>query len=241
MKELNRYRNTSHYYDLDDRPIVKDDIPFYLEYARRMNGEILELACGTGRVTIPLAQAGYSVTGIDLSADMLDRLEEKLEREHKDVQERITVLQADMSNFSCDRSFPLIMIPFRAFQLLTDKEQQRDCLKNVREHLTDDGLFIVHVFMPYQTLDESWVQPEKEDWVKLDPASGCEIRRTNIKRSIDLQNQITYPALIYDVKTPDGQVSTYEEQLVMAYFYDHQLRELLMSEGFNIVNEYGLF
>lgn len=96
---LNNYRDTSHLYELDDRDIVKDDIPFYLEHAQLANGEILEIACGTGRVTIPLAQAGCRVTGIDLSSYMLNRLHNKLEREPAAVSERVNLLEADMTNF----------------------------------------------------------------------------------------------------------------------------------------------
>ena len=78
-KEVNLFRVTASLYDLDQRNITKDDIPFYLEYASKLHGSILELACGTGRVTIPLANEGYNIWGIDLSKEMLDQLKVKME------------------------------------------------------------------------------------------------------------------------------------------------------------------
>jgi SAM-dependent methyltransferase len=237
----NTYRSTSHLYDLDDRPIVKDDIPFYLDYANRIGGDILEIACGTGRVTIPLARAGFNVTGLDLSSDMLERFREKLLNEEKKVKDRVTQLEADMTSFEMNKRFPFIMIPFRAFQLLTGDGQREACLRNVHRHLTDDGLFIVTAFKPYGLLDESWVQPEKEDWIREDSMTGITVRRTNSKRRIDLINQITYPELIYYVKDREGNISIYVEKLAMKYFYEEQLRELLQSAGFNIVDAFGYY
>ncbi|MDF2964602.1 MAG: Methyltransferase type 12, partial [Paenibacillus sp.] len=118
MEPINRYRSTAHLYDLDDRGIVKDDIPFYIERAKDIQGEILEIACGTGRVTIPLARAGHKVAGLDLSRNMLQVLENKLICESEDVRRNIELIEGDMTEFEFNRQFPFIITPFRAFQLL---------------------------------------------------------------------------------------------------------------------------
>lgn len=148
---------------------MQDDLPFYLERARLAGGDILELACGTGRVGIPLARAGFRVTGVDLSSDMLARFREKLQREDEATASRVELREADMADFDLGRTFPLVIIPFRSFQLLTEEDQAIRCLRNVRRHLRKDGTFIVNVFKPYGKLDESWVQPEMEDWVVTMP------------------------------------------------------------------------
>jgi SAM-dependent methyltransferase len=237
----NTYLNTSQLYDLDDRPIVKDDIPFYLDYAGLIGGEILEIACGTGRVTLPLARAGFRVTGLDLSKDMLERFREKLIYETVSVRERIQFVEADMAAFELNKRFPFIIIPFRAFQLLTTSNHRSACLEKVQQHLTDGGLFVITAYKPYGLLDENWVQPEKEDWTKTDPNTGITVRRTNIKRRIDIENQITYPELIYYVKDQEGNTTTHAEKLSMAYFYEEQLRELLKNAGFQIVDTFGYY
>src|SRR5438270_2071389 len=73
-----------------------DDIPFYQEQAAAQGGKILEPACGSGRVLVPLARAGNRVTGIDVSPHMLALTREKLGRESPEVEGRVRLVQADM-------------------------------------------------------------------------------------------------------------------------------------------------
>lgn len=245
-KIKNLYRSAASLYDLENEK-VNDDIPFYLDRAKQLAGEVLELACGTGRVTIPLAEAGYNVWGIDLSKEMLQQLKLKLKKLSKDVRQRIYIAHADMCDFQLDRSFSLIIIPFRSFQALTTEEQQRACLSNIQRHLAANGQFIVNVFRPYNKhkgthfIDASWVQSEKLDWETIDPKTGYKVRRTHIRRKIDLEKQIIYPDLIYYVTKPDGREDRIVEPLAMRYFYEDQLRELLESSGFVIVEEMGYY
>jgi SAM-dependent methyltransferase len=239
--EANQYINTAHLYDLDPRNIVNDDIPFYISRANQINGEILEIACGTGRVTLPLARAGYKITGIDLSEQMIDQFKRKLLQEDSATRQRVEVSKADMVDFNLGKKFPLIIIPFRAFQLLTETEQQTAFLERVYEHLTDDGVFIINTFKPYGKLDDSWVQPEKEDWVVEVAHSQAKVRRTHIRREIDVTNQITYPELIYYVQESNGNVTRYVEKIAMKYYYEDQLRELLLSQRFIIKEQLGYY
>jgi SAM-dependent methyltransferase len=134
----NLYQKAAFLYDFDNRDIVKVDIPFYLEYAAKYPGDILELACGTGRVSIILAQNGYKVWGIDLSDSMLEQCRIKLSRQPKAVQDNVWIGKYDMSSFRLNRKFSLIIVPFRGFQSLTTDEAQRSCLKCVYEHLSDE-------------------------------------------------------------------------------------------------------
>jgi ubiquinone/menaquinone biosynthesis C-methylase UbiE len=239
--DKNKYQQTSHLYDLDERGIVKDDIPFYIEYAKQTGGPILEVACGTGRVTLPLARAGYSITGFDLSTNMLSQLRSKLQAEQEVTKGRVEIFQADMTNFHFGKRFPLILIPFRAFQLLIDNKQQVDCLVRIKDHLTEDGIFIMNVFKPYSILDESWVRPEVEDWSILDPKTGLKVRRTHIRRKIDITKQVTYPELKYYVEDDEGKENCFVEKLAMKYYYEEQLRNLLIRNGFIINDQFGYY
>ena len=101
----NLFQKAAFLYDYDDRDIVKDDIPFYLEYAAKYPGDILELACGTGRVALVLAQNGHQVYGIDLSGSMLEQFRSKLAGQPKAVQDRIWLGQYDMANFQLNKEF----------------------------------------------------------------------------------------------------------------------------------------
>jgi len=228
-------------YDLDARGIVQDDIPFYLDYARQYGRDILEVACGTGRVTLPLARAGYHVTGFDLSEDMIGVLQDKLAQESPQTREKLNVFVADMTEYKTDKKYSLIIIPFRAFQLLTEDHQQKQFLEYVHAQLADDGIFIINTYRPYGKLDETWVQDETEDWIVHDPITNHKVRRTHIRRRIDVGKQVNYPELNYYVEHADGRIVKHVEKLAMKYYYEDQLRGLLQSHGFAIEAEFGYY
>jgi len=148
MKNL--FRNSAWLYDVDNRDNLHDDIPFYLEYAKQQQGEILELGCGTGRVALALAADGFHVTGLDLSQQMLDVFHEKL-TVNPELADKITLVHGNMADFAFDRKFAMVIAPFRAFQALTDDSDIDSSLACIRKHLTDNGIFIVFEVPRYQT------------------------------------------------------------------------------------------
>jgi len=232
-------RQTAAYYDAGYQGAK--DVPFFLEYAKRCGGPILELACGTGRVAIELAKEGLETWGIDLSREMLGVLNRKRESLPQEIDNNLHILLGDMSSFDLPRRFELIIIPFRGFQALAKSEEQRSCLECVRKHLTPGGLFIVDVFHPWPNMDESWVFPETACGEFDDPETGAHIRRTHRGRKIEVENQIIYPDLILYVRHPDGTDERIVDPLCMSYFFEDQMRELLQSAGLAIVEEYADF
>src|SRR5438445_7262271 len=94
-----------------------EDVDFYLNLARATGGPILELGVGTGRVALPLAKAGYSVTGIDTSEAMLAIAREKL-KSSRLKPGQLSFIHADMTHFSLDGRFPLIIVAANTFQHL---------------------------------------------------------------------------------------------------------------------------
>jgi len=220
--------------------MLKDDIDFYIDYANKLNGKVLELGCGTGRITIPIAKAGLQIWGLDVSEPMLDVLQEKAKCESEITNRNLNISIGDMRNYEFDEKFKLIFIPFRTFQNLIKEEEQKDCLKCCHEHLTDDGLFIVNVFKLLEGhLDESWVRPEQTDYETIE--NDIKIKRTHIRKRVDLENQVIYPTLIYYVTDKDGKTEKYYEHLAMKYYYVDQLKELLQNNGFEVINEFGYY
>lgn len=120
------------------------DVPFFTSEAKKVDGETLELMAGTGRLTIPLLEAGIQVTAVDFSADMLDILRSKLAQQGLIAE----VHQMDIRSMQLNRRFPQIIIPFQAFPELTDEADQRQALERIRAHLADDGLFICTLHNP---------------------------------------------------------------------------------------------
>lgn len=108
-------------------------------------GRALELAVGTGRIALPLAERGVEVTGIDISEEMIERLRSK------PGGAAIEVVLGDFADVDVEGSFPLIYLPFNTLYALLEQGRQVDCFRNVAEHLTPGGRFVLDCFVPDMT------------------------------------------------------------------------------------------
>jgi len=123
---------------------VDFDLAFFLEEAGKASGEVLELMAGTGRLSIPLAEAGARLTCVDQSAGMLAVLREKLEKRGLSAR----VHQMDVCDLDLHQRFELILLPFNSFAELLSRTDQERALRRIREHLTDDGRFVCTLHNP---------------------------------------------------------------------------------------------
>jgi SAM-dependent methyltransferase len=156
------YVDFAEYYDEDHA--ITFDVNFFLEYARGCQPPILELACGTGRLLIPLAEAGLEVYGFDLSENMLARCRQKVAQRH--LENRVRLSLGDMASFELPRrDFGLAFAGLRSFMHLLTRRAQRACLERVYRHLRPGGTFIVDVIAP---------DPER---LKLVPVGEFVVRR----------------------------------------------------------------
>jgi len=145
MADNDTYRgDAAQFYDQQVSVFDRDDAAFYRDRAKSVDGPVLELACGTGRVYLELLRAGIDVDGIDLSEDVLEVLREKADDEGLDP----SVWQADMADFAVDREYDLIYCPFNAIQELTDVADQLATVDSVYDALAPGGQFIFDVFVP---------------------------------------------------------------------------------------------
>src|SRR5207245_1807815 len=122
----------------DESPVVKgrvQDVAFYRDAAREFGDPVLELGCGTGRITMALAEAGKRITGLDLSERMLERAVKKRGALRVEARERIHLVQGDMARFDLGEKFRLVIIPFRPLPQLLAVQQHLDWLDCVRRHL----------------------------------------------------------------------------------------------------------
>src|SRR5579863_3269467 len=122
---IDSYCVTAKYYDgayAKKQDLV--DLPFYLELAEQYGGPILEIACGTGRVLLPIARKRIEIHGVDNSRPMLNTLENGLAREDREVREKVTLHEGDMRDFRLGAEFPLVIIPFRPMQHMHTVEDQ---------------------------------------------------------------------------------------------------------------------
>ena len=140
--------HVAQFYDHVYGPKERKDVDFYVDLAKETTGSVLELGCGTGRVLLPTARAGFDVTGIDLSEDMLEVLQTKLVDEPEDVQQRVRIVRADIRDFALGARFELVTVPFRPFQHLISIDDQLACLSCAHRHLEPGGRLALDVFDP---------------------------------------------------------------------------------------------
>lgn len=108
-------------------------------------GRVLELASGTGRVTLPLAARGIAVEGIEGSAAMVERMRAK------PGGEAIAVVVGDMADVEVQGPFSLVYLIFNTLFNLPTAERQADCFRNVARVLEPDGAFVLECFVPDPT------------------------------------------------------------------------------------------
>jgi SAM-dependent methyltransferase len=132
-------------YDMGRSADATGDVPFYLELARQAGERgqaVLELGCGTGRVTIPIALAGVEVVGLDDAPAMLDVARRKAAAAGATVR----WVTADMRSFDLWQRFGLVIIPFRSFLHMLTEDDQAACLERVFAHLLPGGRFALNFF-----------------------------------------------------------------------------------------------
>ncbi len=122
-------------------PEVLDPTVDRLE-ALAAGGRALELAIGTGRVAVPLAERGVPVAGIELSAPMVARLREKAD------EATIPVVMGDMTTTRVEGTFRLAYLVFNTISNLLTQEQQVECFRNAARHLEPGGRFVIELWVP---------------------------------------------------------------------------------------------
>ncbi|MBI5564774.1 MAG: class I SAM-dependent methyltransferase [Chloroflexi bacterium] len=154
------------------------EIDFYrslIEPIAATHGAVLEVACGTGRVTLQLARPGVRITGVDLSAPMLD-----IARRKSAGFPNVRFIEDDMRTFDLGETFQLIILPGHSFQFMLTPEDQLACLANLKRHLAPGGTLVIH--LDHQSVD--WLGGlltgqggvfEADD-ERLHPASGRRYR-----------------------------------------------------------------
>ena len=145
---LIRYDDVADLYDL--HVTVDRDVPFFVTEAQRASGKVLELMAGTGRVSIPLIEAGVELTCVDVSEGMLERLRGKL----RDRGLSAVVHRADIREFNMRERFALALIPLHSFSEIVEPDDARRALRSVVRHLIEGGRLILPLHNPPVRLRE---------------------------------------------------------------------------------------
>lgn len=238
---IDSYSVTAKYYDsayAAKQDLV--DLPFYLELAERIGGPILEVACGTGRVLLPIARKGIEIHGVDNSRPMLEILKNHLTSEAHEVREKVTLHEGDMRDFRLGKQFPLIIIPFRPMQHMHTVEDQVNALTTAALHLSEDGILAFDVFYPKFDAITSKLGEEVMEF-EWSSGHGKVVRRYFRKESVDKINQIFYFTFIYRTLRAGKLILQETEAFQLSYFTYPHLRALFLLAGLEPVAEYGSF
>lgn len=216
-------RLSSEVYDLD-KPIGQSfgDVEFYLKRLANCKGPILEPATGTGRMIIPLLEAGLSVDGFDSSPDMLKICKANCQKREL----KADLFEANMESFYSNQRYEAIIVPTGTFLLLHKREKSIQTLQNFRDHLRDGGRLIVDLTL--QT-DFHIGKISTRTW---ECENGDVITHENKLVEVDVINQFTISHGRYE-KWRDGElIQTELERFPLRWYGVEEFRNILESLGF---------
>jgi SAM-dependent methyltransferase len=225
------------YYDLEFAGFL-DDLPLYEGYAAGAGGPLLELACGTGRLLLPLARAGHLVTGVDVSPAMLARARARLAE--AGLADRVTLVEDDMRSLARlgPARFRLAFCAINSFLHLPDQAAQLDALRAARLHLDPGGRLILDLFHPHPDVLANYDGRLVHEETLVDPATGDRIDKF-VSRTLDAATQTIHTTFVYDRLDAGGRLHRRVAPFRMRYIHRYELELLLERAGFALVELLG--
>lgn len=223
-------------YDVNEAP-TDYGVAFYCALAQEAGGSVLELACGTGRVTIPVATLGYPTTGLDIVPGMLARAKSKA------AGLPIRWVEGDARTFDLHEHFRFIFLTGNAFQAFVTNTDQAAVLQRVYAHLHHEGMFAFETrnprFPTMTTREGSFPLLETRNEVRASfiNVDGHEVHESTTQ-VYDHVTQILHLAgekRWYDGKEEHTNVT----RIALRYTFPQELVALLHYNGFRIERQYG--
>lgn len=220
-------------YELDS-PGLPGDVEFYMRLAREASAAghaVLELACGTGRVAIPIAKEGIDMVGLDRSAAMLD-----VARSRAEGIDNLRLMEGDMAGFDLGMKFGLAFIPYRSFLHLMTVDEQKGCLESARRHLVDGGRLALNFFNPdfaFILATDGMQRRERE--VQPGTVRWASMRYDKAHQTVD--------KVLTDDRLGEGGVvvSRIHRKIRYRYVFRYEMEHLLALTGFEVESLYGGF
>lgn len=225
----------NHYFDFlagwYDRLLDNEglDIEYYSKAIGSKSRKVLELACGTGRLIIPLIKSGHAVDGIDISPDMLRICREKLKRENLDA----NLYEQDIVSFNIDRTYDDIFIAGGSFCMISDIDEALQCLTGIIDHLNPGGRLIMDLFNP---LESHKNDDEKIPKVIRTAAEGNKKVVCYALTDMDVYEQILKGSYKYELFIDDVLQNELIDEFVMRWYGKYEFKLLLEKAGFSNIN-----
>lgn len=208
------------------------DLPFYKKWLpKNRDAKILELCCGTGRLTLPIAKDGYNICGVDYTPSMLEQAKAKASEAGLDIH----FIEADIRAFCLHEKFDLIFIPFNSIHHLYKNEDLFNTLEGVKHHLKEGGLLLLDCFNPNI---QYIVEAEKEQKVIAEYTTN-DGREVLIKQTMRYENTTQVNRIEWHYFINGEFHST--QNLDMRLFFPQELDSYLEWAGFNVIHKFGSF
>jgi 2-polyprenyl-3-methyl-5-hydroxy-6-metoxy-1,4-benzoquinol methylase len=218
-------------YDIEEGERSAPRIAFYCDLARTIGGPALEIACGSGLVTIPIAARGLDVTGVDLARPMLEHARKKAEAQGLNIR----WVEADARSFDLGGRYQFIFITGNAFQAFLRREDQEALLASVSRHLLPGGTFAFETRNPsgHDLTDQSKEEFD-QSYISVE---GFQVSVSSLQ-VYDPVAQIIYWTSYR--RWNDGERDHQKETHIACRFtHPQELEALLHYNGFQIVQQYG--
>jgi SAM-dependent methyltransferase len=216
------------------------DLPLYLELAKSQGGRVLEVACGSGRVLVPLVRGGCDVIGVDISPHMLALTREKLDAEPQ-LAGSARLVHADMREFDlAEHDLDLAIVAVKSVAYLTERVDQLRCLSRIAAHLRPGGLLAIDFMHPRPDWVGAPTGSMRDDLLQRVPGRGFTLSRVESVVSTDLARQVRVIRSIYELIDDRGAVI--EKRFVewpYRWTYRFEAEHLLERAGFEVEAVYG--
>ena len=204
---------------------------YFWAMARQCEGEVLEIGCGTGRFTIPLAKQGIAVTGLDVVPGMLARARQK------SAGLPVKWVEADARDFQLGQQFGLIFMAGGTFHHFLELEDQEGVLRCVREHLAENGRFTFAAVFPKPNMLSTLEKIVETEWFNYTDELGREVRVSGTD-CYDPLRQLKQETAFRRWQE-NGREVMLEAPLSLRYFFPQELEALLHYNGFTVLERYG--
>jgi SAM-dependent methyltransferase len=210
---------------------VAGDVEFYRDLALEDGGPVVELGAGTGRIALPIAEAGVEIVALDLSRAMLAVARRKALEAGGGVAQRLHLARGDMRRFALARPVGLVVIPFRTFLHNLTVEDQFATLASARAALRPNGRLALNVFNPSITMIADGLRRGPEDWQPLPQGGRGAQQRIAYEPTAQLvRNTWSLP------KPGGGKVRF---SFTLRYVHRYEMEHLLARAGFEVEALYG--
>ncbi len=217
-------------YDLEDAG-YDEDRSFIEQWARPLGGPLLDLACGTGRMAIPLAAQGDQVTGVDIVPEMIARARQKAAERSVSIEWVV----ADARTFQLRKQFSGIYMLANAFQFFLTRSDQEAMLARVREHLPPEGCFLFETRNPSP---RNLLEVRHPEGQKFTTPDGRQLVVTE-QQYYDPITQIQHCTNPHLWLYPDGRRVERVHHVALRYVFPQEMEALLYYNGLQIRSCYG--